>query len=314
MRVQPVALKAGAWEIGPKARKPQRLNSRGKQRATSVNRSSSQPAATSSGRPPLPTPTNSAPTARGRAASFGLSRVGMAFLGLSLDRGSSSQAAPADDSAQSRLVWPGLFGGQARPTATPVSAPLPVAAADGGALLAPSDAPAVGGTLQESRGRALLAHAVERGHVPLRDAVATLTTTVKQLVEMVNNIRLGYEVLARGHECVLTGVVLLRVDTAKGFKDIMTTLVTGRSQVVERTGGGSAEDVVLTAIAETKRLVRVNLHERTAHAVRSLDVCVGSNRGWLDIIRVASEVLGGTVDEAADWLMAFMAVPSRKEA
>lgn len=240
---------------------------RGKQRATSVNRSASQPAAASSGRPPLSTPTNSAPTARRRAASLGLSPVGMGRIGLSLDHGSSSQAAPADDSALSRLMSPGLFGEQARPTATPVAAPFCVAAADRGSLRAPRDAPAVGGTSQEARGGALLADAVERGHVPLRDDVATLTTSVKQLVEMVNNLRLGFEVFARGHKRVLTGVMLLRVDTANGFEESMTTLATGRSQVVERSGGGSAEVVVLTAIAERKRLVRVNLYDG-AHGAR----------------------------------------------
>lgn len=122
--------------------------------------------------------------------------------------------------------------------------------------------------------------AFERGIAPLREDVAKRSSAVKDLAQMVTNLHMIFELLARGHERVATRVLLLRVETAKGFQDMMANIKAGWTQAVGR-AVGSGDDVVQTFIAEITSLVRANLYERTARAVRTAEVCVDINRSWL---------------------------------
>lgn len=76
---------------------------------------------------------------------------------------------------------------------------------------------------------------------------------------------------------------------------------------------GTAEDSVQASIVDIKRLVRARLYQSMAEASRTVNVCFDSNRSWMEIVELTTEVLGTDEDEAHDWLLGYMAVPSRKD-
>lgn len=133
---------------------------RTKQRESAAARGGSQTVAGQAGRSTAPGLSGTSATERGRAASLGLSAQGMARLGLSLDRGSSSQAPPADDADKSRLVWPGRSGASPRAPAAGSAAAHSTSPVHHATNLPAVDPPVIGVATPEGRSEAMLTDAV----------------------------------------------------------------------------------------------------------------------------------------------------------
>lgn len=199
---------------------------------------------------------------------------------------------------------PGPSGGAARPAVPAVCAPpLPVAPADGD--FGPS------GGAGSTRVGDMLAAAVARGITPLREDIAGVKTTLGELVQAVDHLRLGHQTLARGHERVLTTMAVTRVDFTKAV-DVVYSKLDGVHSAV--TGGRVAPVAgdAMTKIIEVKRRARAHLEQRTGQATVTSDVCLSTARSWQEIVGAASEVLDLDEAAAAEWLLGYADLPTRK--
>lgn len=154
--------------------------------------------------------------------------------------------------------------------------------------------------------------AVARGTGPLRAQLDGVTRALEELTEAVNQLRLGHEALARGHERVILSMALMRSDNVKAFEILESKMDLLRASP----GGGTATPSALSIIEkimEIKCLVRGHQVERTGKTTRSGDVCLSAARRLKEYVSVTAGFLGVDEAEASDWLQSYVDMPTRKD-
>lgn len=69
---------------------------------------------------------------------------------------------------------------------------------------------------------------MNRGTGPLRAQLDVVTRALEKLTEVVNQLRLGYESLARGNERIIMSLSVMRVDYTKMFEALDSKMDSAR--------------------------------------------------------------------------------------
>lgn len=290
-----VSVVAGCDGRAPPSATPTTARSKGKQPAVSPTRLGGHRAAATTGGLPqqalldVHALEDTASSAAGTESTLPVTASGSSACSPS-QRANMTSGAPitamGGASAGSRAAGTGSSVGRARPM--PLSSVALAPSASNLAAVAEAEIPRIAAP---ARGANMLAEVVARGISPLREEFERITHMLGELVAAVNQLRLGHETLARGHERVVATMAVMRIDYTKGLDVVTASLDNLRTTVSGCTVLSKADDL-LSKLNDMKRRASALQVERTGKATTRGNVCLSTARSWLEYVVVAASDSG----------------------
>lgn len=321
-----VAASAGAAAAGPAAEAPGQLTASSGPGPVGPSHPSLAGAAattcggdaTSTGSPPRGVPPSAAagaarPSASPAEGATGLVTTSAARPPLSPRAAATARAATGSSRAspgRSAGASPSAAGGAARPVALP---PPGIAPSSSNGLTRSGGSG--GRVVPMSSGARTLVNAVAAGVRPLGMEIVHAVAGLSDLTEQVNRLSIKMEVLSCGHERVATSMAIFKDEMFKSFEGVNVKL-DALASVDFRRGvelDSASVDLLMADITSVKRGVRKQIDLRTREAMNTRDVLLDTSRQWLETLDVTQNSLGFTKEQATDWLLKSVRLPSRRD-
>jgi len=163
-----------------------------------------------------------------------------------------------------------------------------------------------------SRGAAALAEAVASGILPMRQEVVNVVANVEDIEEGLSSMRVSYESLARGHERVIKSMQSIKEDLLGGFSSLNDNMKLLLSARVDGSHKPADDPDLMMVLDDVRRGFKDTLVTRIGRATRSTHVLGNTDDTWSDAVAVVRKTVGLEADDATDWLLRTIRVPSRK--
>lgn len=158
-------------------------------------------------------------------------------------------------------------------------------------------------------------NAVAAGVRPLGMEIVHAVAGLSDLTEQVNRLSVKMEVLSCGHERVATSMAIVKDEMFKRFDGVNVKL-DALASVDFRRGAeldSASVDLLMADITSVKRGVRKQIDLRIREAMSTRDVLLDTSRQWLETLNVTQSSLGFTTEQATDWLLKSVRLPSRRD-